>query len=133
MTVATHIEGFQIPLGQVLCEGGEIVDYCEKPTLPVRISSGAYVLASRTCTWIDTQQRTDIPDLIPMLQLRKEKIASFEHDSIWIDINDKHTLERAEELVNSHHHEFGTQLMNRSISNRPPNTGGPPCRKRIPQ
>ena len=104
--IATHMEGFQVPLGQVICKDGEITEYREKPIMPVRISSGAYVLASRVCNWIEPNKRTDIPELIPIIQARKERVVAFEHDAVWIDINDADTLSRAEKLVSQHQEEF---------------------------
>ena len=95
-----------MPLGQVICDDGEITEYLEKPTMPVRISSGAYVLSPRVCSWIEPNRRTDIPELIPMIQSRAERVVAFEHDAVWIDINDAETLSRAEELVSQHQQEF---------------------------
>lgn len=108
MTIAVHQESFQVPLGEVVVDDGRIIDYREKPLYPVSISSGAYVLASRTCGWISPDVRTDIPDLIPMLKSRLETVAAFEHQSLWIDINDAQTLRRAEQLVRQHREEFFT-------------------------
>ena len=110
MTIATHFQGFQVPLGEVVCDNGRITAYLEKPVHPVRISSGAYVLASRTCNWIENGRRVDIPQLIPMLHAKGESVAAFEHDSLWIDINDADALQRAETLVAEHRQEFSYPL-----------------------
>lgn len=115
MTIATHLEPFQVPLGQVICEGGEIVQYLEKPQLPVLISSGAYVLSSRVCAWIEPNRRTDIPELIPLVQSHGERVMSFEHGSLWIDINDAETLARAERLVSENQAAFEYDLACRPI------------------
>lgn len=105
--IATHLEEFQVPLGQVVCCDGEILEYREKPKLPVRISSGAYVLTSRVCNWISAGRRTDIPELIPMAHARGERVVAHEHDAPWIDINDSETLLRAERLVDQHMTKIG--------------------------
>jgi len=97
--IAVHTEGFPVPLGQVVCREGEIVEYREKPTVPIQISSGAYVLAPRVCSWITPGQRTDIPELVPMAQERGDRVVAYEHAAPWIDINDPETLLRAQELV----------------------------------
>lgn len=106
MTIATHVEDFRVPLGEVVIQDDQIVEYREKPNHPVRISSGAYVLAARTCSWICPHQRTDIPSLIPMLRKKNELVLAYEHDAHWIDINDAETLLRAEELVAKYPEEF---------------------------
>ena len=111
MTIATHIEHFRIPLGEVVVTDDQITAYREKPNHPVRISSGAYVLASRTCSWIEPQQRTDIPALIPLLQAKNESILAFKHSSHWIDINDDDSLARAEQLVGQNKQEFTNDFL----------------------
>ena len=99
LCIATHVEGFQVPLGQVVSRQGQIVEYREKPTMRVRVSSGAYVLAPRVCDWIQPGRKTDLPELIPMAHSRGEQVASYEHEAPWIDINDADALVRAETLI----------------------------------
>jgi len=111
MTIATHVEGFTVPLGEVVIEQGQIVDYREKPIHPVNISSGAYVLAPGTCRLIQPAQRIDVPALIPMLREKQEKVLAFPHESAWIDVNDKATLLRAEQLIQQHKREFENEFL----------------------
>ena len=106
MTIAVHDEGFQVPLGEVIVEEGQILEYREKPIHPVPISSGAYVLSPEACRLIPPNARLDVPDLIPMLCARFEPVAAFRHESHWIDINDEAKLEKANQLVRTHAAEF---------------------------
>ena len=48
-TIATHLEPFRIPFGEVKVESGYITAYLEKPTRDIRISSGTYVIGPEAC------------------------------------------------------------------------------------
>jgi NDP-sugar pyrophosphorylase family protein len=99
LTVAVHIEKFQVPFGQVVCEEGQIKEYAEKPSLPVCISSGTYVLSPRACQHVARSRRKDIPELIADLHGQGEEVAAYHHDSAWIDVNDRAALQKAELLI----------------------------------
>ncbi len=106
LTIAVHDEGFQVPLGEVVVEDGQILEYREKPIHPVLISSGAYVLSPEACRLIPPNARMDVPELIPRLRAQLEPVAAFRHQSHWIDINDEAKLEKASQLVRAHAAEF---------------------------
>ncbi len=108
MTVAVHVEPFQIPFGQVKVVDGKIIEYLEKPKLPVRISSGTYVLTADCCRQIAHDQRTDVPDLITHLLERGDTVAAFEHHALWIDVNNAADIEKAKQLVGNNQSEFFT-------------------------
>jgi NDP-sugar pyrophosphorylase family protein len=99
LTIATHIEPFQLPLGQVSVKDGEIVGYQEKPVLPVRLSSGTYVLSKIAQSNIPSHRPSGAPELAHILLREKRKIAAFPHDSHWIDVNDAASVKKAEELI----------------------------------
>ena len=110
MTIATHKEGFRVPLGEVVIDSGEVREYREKPLHSVRISSGAYVLSARACSWIPRGERTDVPAMIPIVHARKDRVVAFPHESHWIDVNDDAALEAAERLVTENLTAFETDL-----------------------
>lgn len=101
MTVATHFESFQIPFGEVVIDDGDIVEYREKPRLPVCISSGTYVLSRTACELIPRGQRLDIPALFARVRASGNRVASFAHEATWIDVNDAAAVQRAEKLFAS--------------------------------
>jgi NDP-mannose synthase len=102
MTIATHDEPFAIPFGAVTVEDGDVVEYREKPAYPVRISSGTYVLGARAIAAIRPDAPTGIPELVSTLIANGERVAAFEHDAVWIDVNDAAGVARAEILISDH-------------------------------
>jgi NDP-sugar pyrophosphorylase family protein len=96
LTIASHREPFQIPFGQLIIRDGEVLEYLEKPLLPIPISSGAYVLSPQAAELIEPDRRFDITDLFRAAKAKGLKISAFEHDCAWIDINDESSLRRAE-------------------------------------
>jgi NDP-sugar pyrophosphorylase family protein len=106
MTVATHDESFAIPFGSVTVKDGNVVEYREKPAYPVRISSGTYVLGPRAIAAIRPDAPTGVPELVSMLIDSGERVAAFDHDAVWIDVNDAAGVTRAETLIREHAAEF---------------------------
>jgi NDP-mannose synthase len=99
LTVATHIEPFQVPFGQVSINDGEIVDYREKPILPVLLCSGTYVLSRTARLSIPSGRPFGAPELVHILLRAKQKVSAFSHSSPWIDVNDSSSVEKAEDLI----------------------------------
>ena len=106
MTIATHFEQFQVPFGQVFVEKGRVVDYREKPSLPVLLSSGTYVLSKEARLRIPLRQPFGAPDLAQLLLTEKRKVESFFHSSPWIDVNTSSVLGQAEKLIGANFREF---------------------------
>jgi NDP-sugar pyrophosphorylase family protein len=106
LTVATHIEPFRIPFGQVIVQDGRVVEYREKPSLPVHLCSGTYVLGSRARALIPGDRPMDAPELVTLLLQGGDLVASFEHQSPWIDVNDARSLQQAEELIQRYFEAF---------------------------
>ena len=105
-TIATHLEPFRIPFGEVKVESGYITAYLEKPTRDIRISSGTYVIGPEACDLIKKGRPTSVPELVNKLLEKGKSVAAFEHDSAWIDVNDAAAVEKAERLINDHLEEF---------------------------
>lgn len=101
LTVATHVEPFRIPYGEVRVAEGRITAYLEKPELRIHVSSGTYVLGPDTLGLIPRGQRMDIAELVNRALDRGSLVVSFAHETCWIDVNDAASLRRAEELVAS--------------------------------
>ena len=99
LTAATHIEPFRIPFGQVSIKDGEIVDYQEKPILPVPLCSGTYVLTKTARLSIPSDKPSSIPELVHILLRAEHKVSAFFHSSPWIYVNDSSSVEKAEDLI----------------------------------
>jgi len=99
MTLATHLEPFQIPFGEVVTSGSRITDYREKSIHPIRISSGYYVLGPKALAAMTEGQRLDSPQLVHRLLAQGERVADFPHEELWLDMNDAASHARLEKLV----------------------------------
>lgn len=95
MTVASHDEPFTLPFGRLQLDGARIVAYDEKPTLPIPISSGAYVLGPAALQHIPTGGRRDTPDVVRDLIAAGGAVSAFRHASPWLDVNTPEALRRA--------------------------------------
>jgi mannose-1-phosphate guanylyltransferase/phosphomannomutase len=96
LTIASHNEPFQIPFGQLVIENGEVLDYLEKPLLPISISSGTYVIGPNASELIEPGKRFDVTHLFRLAKANGLKVSAFEHTCFWIDINDEPALRKAE-------------------------------------
>src|SRR5580698_2252505 len=45
LTIATHVESFRVPFGEVVVRVGQVTEYREKPAFDILLSSGTYVLS----------------------------------------------------------------------------------------
>jgi NDP-sugar pyrophosphorylase family protein len=97
-TIATHTHSFRIPFGLLEVQDQRVIAYREKPTLPVVVSSGTYVLHRRAIARVAAGRRTDVPALIASLIEAGEVVAAHPHDDLWIDVNDEPALAQAHEL-----------------------------------
>lgn len=104
LTIASHLERFQIPFGQLeFGENDVIMAYREKPQLPIAISSGIYVLSDNAKQVIPPGKRFDITDLFMRLSddgLTYRTLA-YRHNQRWVDVNDLTQLELANQLFAS--------------------------------
>jgi NDP-sugar pyrophosphorylase family protein len=99
MTIASHVETFSVPHGELRIAGASVIDYVEKPTKPIQVASGIYVLGARATACIPSDRPTGAVDLFRLVKERGESIAAFVHDAPWIDVNDSAAVRRAERLV----------------------------------
>jgi len=97
MTIVSHKESFQVPFGELVVEGDQIIQYIEKPEHEVLISSGTYVLGEEVQYLIRNDypdKRIDVHNLAKVLISQNFKMLSYFHTAFWADINDQVTLLR---------------------------------------
>lgn len=99
MTLATHEEPFQIPFGEVVSEGGRVVDYREKSIHPIRVSSGIYVLGKPALECLQEGERVDSPHLVHRLLKKSQFVLDYPHEELWIDMNDARRHLELEQLI----------------------------------
>lgn len=102
LTLATHVESVPIPFGALRLDGGRVIEYREKPRLPVRICSGVAVLGDEALAALELGRRAGLSELAGRLLGRRCRIAAFPHSAPWVDVNDAGAVRRAEELVAAH-------------------------------
>jgi NDP-sugar pyrophosphorylase family protein len=107
LTLATHVEPFRVPYGEVAVVDGCVVDYREKPAHPVLVSSGVAVLSARAAALVPTDRPSGMVDLFRLVAARGWTVAAHEHEAAWVDVNYRSQLERAEEIVRSAPEVFG--------------------------
>jgi NDP-sugar pyrophosphorylase family protein len=98
-TIATHDQPFPIPFGMLELAGQRVVAYREKPSLPVSISSGTYVLSRKAIDRVPRGRRFDLPALIDALLRANEAVLAWPHREPWIDVNDEAALAQAQRLL----------------------------------
>jgi dTDP-glucose pyrophosphorylase len=101
LTVASHVETFNVPHGELVIDGPSVIDYVEKPAKPLQVASGIYVLSARATACIPADRPTGAVDLFRLLKDRGENVAAFVHDAPWVDVNDSAAVRRADKLVAS--------------------------------
>ena len=106
LTTAVHLEPFRIPFGAVEIEDGLLVAYREKPELPIRVSSGVYLLGPAAVAAIPRGEPMGASDLVNRLLASGARVGAYEHASPWIDVNDVEGVARAEALVAAHPEAF---------------------------
>ena len=106
LTIASHVERPIMPFGELRIVDGDVEAYLEKPELRLQVSSGTYVLSRRAIACIPESGATSIPQLFERLRMNGERIAAYEHEAPWIDINDRAAVLRAEALVAAHREQF---------------------------
>jgi NDP-sugar pyrophosphorylase family protein len=102
MTVAVHRHTFSLPFGEVIVNDGLIREYLEKPRKRYMISSGYFVVSSRACDRIPEDTRVNVVDFFEILRSAGLSVSAFEHEALWIDINDAAGVKSAERLLRDH-------------------------------
>ena len=99
MTLATHVEAMPSPFGELALTDGLVERYHEKPVREAVVCSGVAVLGERALLSIPRNRAFGLVDLFATLRQAGEPVAAFQHESEWVDVNDREALERARELA----------------------------------
>jgi NDP-sugar pyrophosphorylase family protein len=98
LTIAAHFESHAPPFGELELRDGDVVAYNEKPQRRVRIASGFFAVEAASLREIP-HGRLDAAGLFRRFADSGRRVAAFEHDSAWVDVNDAAALARAEQLL----------------------------------
>lgn len=101
LTVATHRQNVDIPLGVIESEDGLITGYTEKPTMRLDVSMGIYAY-DREVLEIIPDGRFDFPDVVQAMLKAGRQVAVYTGPGVWFDIGTVGEHERAVAEIKAH-------------------------------
>ena len=101
LTIATHQQSVDIPLGVIESEEGMVTEYIEKPTMRFEVSMGVYAYDPEVLELIPNG-RFDFPDVVNSLIAAEKKVAVYTGPGVWFDIGTVGELERAVAELEAH-------------------------------
>jgi NDP-sugar pyrophosphorylase family protein len=85
-TISSHQRRQLIDYGVLHTNGGELVGFEEKPSVPFEVSMGIYMLNRRALTFIPDGRPFGFDDLMTLLVRSKERVNVETHPGYWMDI-----------------------------------------------
>lgn len=82
-----------------LDETGSLKGYKEKPAYSYSVSMGVYVYEPRVVSYIEKEERLDFPELVIRLLSNNEKVHTYLHTGLWLDIGRPDDYAKAQEWV----------------------------------
>jgi NDP-sugar pyrophosphorylase family protein len=102
LTLAAHYEQLQMPYGELLVKGDDVLEYAEKPVRRPLIASAISVLSSSARTSLPRGRPSGMVDLFNAVCSRGGRVVALVHNEPWVDVNDVVSLARAERLAQDH-------------------------------
>ncbi len=95
-TIAVRRREVRIDLGVVVAtEDGRLLDYQEKPVIPLNISMGINILARQALELIPSGRKFDMPELLLAIKREGRDVRTFPTDCYWQDIGRFDDFEQA--------------------------------------
>lgn len=85
-TMAVRVHEWQHPFGVVQTRGIDIVGFEEKPIARTHINAGIYVLAPEALSFLNLEERCDMPTLFERLQERDARTVAYPMHEPWLDV-----------------------------------------------
>ena len=95
-TVAVRQYTLKVPYGVVECEGLFFRELQEKPTIPLLVNAGIYLLEPSALQLIGHQECLDMPTLIRRLKEKEQIVVVFPIIEQWLDIGDHQAYQQAQ-------------------------------------
>lgn len=99
ITLASHLDPYQLSFGELKVEGMRVTDYIEKPIKHTLICSGVAVLRQNAIALIPPNQPMGISDLVSRAIHEQLTVRHWQHKALWIDINNETALNNADHAV----------------------------------
>jgi dTDP-glucose pyrophosphorylase len=97
-TMAVRVHEWQHPFGVVQTQGVEIIGFEEKPVARTHINAGVYVLNPSSLSYLEINQRCDMPTLFERLQTGQFKIVAYPMHEPWLDVGRPDDLDVANRI-----------------------------------
>jgi NDP-mannose synthase len=101
LTVATHRQNLDVPLGVIESDDGYVTSYVEKPTMRFDVSMGVYAYDPAAIEYIP-DGHFDFPDVVNALLEDGKKVAVYTGPGLWFDIGTAGEHERAVAELEAH-------------------------------
>jgi len=85
-TMAVSLHEWQHPYGVVHTDGVEIIAFEEKPVARSHINAGVYVLNPDVLSFLNDNERCDMPELFGRLQVKKNRTIAYPMHEPWLDV-----------------------------------------------
>ena len=95
MTVAVRKHNLCVPYGVVQVQGESVVALEEKPTVPLFINAGVYLINPEVIELIPEKRSFDATELIAALIQEKRRVAAFPVIEYWMDVGQPLDYEQA--------------------------------------
>lgn len=87
VTITTSKYSHQVPLGVLDIENNNVIKYIEKPISDYLVSMGIYALNKKLINkYVTNNSYMDFPTLINNLIKNNQKIQSYVHEGLWVDL-----------------------------------------------
>lgn len=106
-TVASYQRDVKIDLGVIEVDADNwVANYIEKPTYHYSVSMGIYLFEPEVLSYIQKNQKLDLPDLVLKLRKDNKKVNVFNFDGYWLDIGRHDDYELAVQEFSANRRKF---------------------------
>ncbi|MGI2201453.1 nucleotidyltransferase family protein [Shewanella baltica] len=95
-TMCVREYDFQIPYGVIEGDGSRITSMVEKPIHRFFVNAGIYVVSPRVLSSVNKNQKIDMPTLLEMHMVERQKVLMFPILEYWLDIGRMEDFNRAQ-------------------------------------
>ena len=103
LSIATTIKNVDIDLGVLETENGKVVAFREKPTLPMEVSMGLYIMNPEILDVIPRGVPFGFDNLMHALLGKGVQVNTYRHEGRWMDIGRVEDFMKAQDEWTEHH------------------------------
>ena len=105
VTMALNERQFEVPYGVVELDLTRVTGLQEKPSMPILINAGVYVVEPIVLSRIPRDTHWDMTDVVDDLLAAQMRVGGFPIHEYWIDIGEPDQLKKAEGEFSEHFHD----------------------------